>query len=478
MAPPDDPARPPDTASDDPDRAARVDVAAPAEGGAPAPDAAARATDAPAVPVTSEPPAVDEPATGRRRDRAPSSHQAPSSQGRAKLLTSPDTLCRNCGEALPGAYCPGCGQKAGPLRQPAHHFVRDAFLEFFGIDGRFWPTFWALLVKPGRLTQEYLAGRRQTYLRPLRVYLVSTLFFFFLLSLIDPASRMGDTVFQSSDLSDSVRVADQIARLDSLLDPAMPALDNERAEVAEARQAVGRSAPGSERSAAQATLKSARLELEGDSLGLLEDRPRRELQRAVLATLPPDSLIVLDGLEGAANLIYPDSSSFFSGEDESWLIRNEALSGMSGAPTDAQRRQNLIRFLRSAIGQVPTVLFLILPIFALLLKVLYARRGWYYSEHLIFGLHTHAFAFLVFCLVTLGILALTGMPGGAGRSAVGWMVVALLVTIPIYFYIAQKRVYGQGWIKTAVKAILLAFAYNAVLMVGLGGAFAIAAFFG
>ena len=468
MVTPDDPARPSEPTAgplegDTPDASDGNTNADELASGAPGPDVdeSVRGADEPVHTSTAPPP--------RRSDE------------RDDLLASPDTPCLNCGRALPGAYCPQCGQKAGPLRQPVHHFVRDAFLEFFGIDGRIWPTLGALLFKPGTLTREYLAGRRQTYLRPLRVYLVSTLSFFFLLSVIDPVGRSQEVLYQSGMLSDSVRVADELAEVDSLLAGGYEGLADERAAVREARRAADSlaqspAATDEARQDARAALTEAVDDLADDSVNVAGKLQRWRVQRAVLAALPPDSLITVDGVRGASRLIYPDTAQFF-GDSEGPMIRSEALQGISGAPTEAQRLENATRFVRSVIGYVPTILFVILPIFALLLKGLYARRGWYYSEHLIFGLHTHAFAFVVFSALTLFILAVSGLTGGS--KAFGWVgIVGLLMTIPVYFFIAQKRVYGQGWIKTAVKALLLAFVYNTVLTFGLIAVFVIAAYFG
>ena len=121
------------------------------------------------------------------------------------------------------------------------------------------------------------------------------------------------------------------------------------------------------------------------------------------------------------------------------------------------------------LDRLPTVIFLLLPVFALLMKLLYVRRGWYYAEHLVFALHTHAFAFVVFSVVALLIWASGGADWAGAASAV------LLSTIPIYFIIAQKRVYAQGWIKTLVKVYFLAWMYFWVLLGGAILAVALAA---
>jgi hypothetical protein len=86
--------------------------------------------------------------------------------------------CRNCGASVADAFCPHCGQETA-LRLPTlREFLREAAGRYVAFDGRFWRTISALLIRPGFLTREYLAGRRRRYIRPARLYLVATLIFF------------------------------------------------------------------------------------------------------------------------------------------------------------------------------------------------------------------------------------------------------------------------------------------------------------
>ena len=91
--------------------------------------------------------------------------------------------CAVCEEALVGAYCHACGER----RPHAHdeslwHFLREQFHEVTSADGRMWRTLRALFI-PGKLTDEYFAGRRGLYLRPVRVFLVANVVFFLVLTL-------------------------------------------------------------------------------------------------------------------------------------------------------------------------------------------------------------------------------------------------------------------------------------------------------
>ena len=86
--------------------------------------------------------------------------------------------CRNCDTPFDGAYCPVCGQKDIELERPVSQLLGDIITETFDLDGRAWRTIKTLLARPGVLTSEFLAGRRQKYSPPLRLYLVVSVTFF------------------------------------------------------------------------------------------------------------------------------------------------------------------------------------------------------------------------------------------------------------------------------------------------------------
>lgn len=107
--------------------------------------------------------------------------------------------------------------------------------------------------------------------------------------------------------------------------------------------------------------------------------------------------------------------------------------------------------------QLPRMMFAMLPIFALLLKFLYVRRGRYYVEHFIFSLHFHAFVFLLLT-VYMGLEYVPGVAGsGLGVAVAGWML--------LYLFIAMKTVYGQPFLKTAVKYFTLLWCYFFTLVI-------------
>ncbi len=93
-------------------------------------------------------------------------------------------LCKNCNSELVGLYCSECGQKNTELLS-VKAIVKEFADNVFSFDSRFFITLKYLIIKPGFLTKEYWAGRRTTYLSPLRMYLVLSVFYFFLHGIMD-----------------------------------------------------------------------------------------------------------------------------------------------------------------------------------------------------------------------------------------------------------------------------------------------------
>lgn len=102
--------------------------------------------------------------------------------------TTTGATCANCAATLTGPFCASCGQSADDLHRPFRSLLADAFGEVFSLDTRFARTLWPLLTRPGRVTKEYLSGRRVAHVPPLRTYLIAALVFFGLFSLFPTKS--------------------------------------------------------------------------------------------------------------------------------------------------------------------------------------------------------------------------------------------------------------------------------------------------
>jgi hypothetical protein len=86
--------------------------------------------------------------------------------------------CLNCGSTLVDAFCAACGQRNADMRIPARELALDAVEDGLSLDSRVARTVVPFLFRPGHLTVEWTSGRRARFSSPLRLYLLTSAFFF------------------------------------------------------------------------------------------------------------------------------------------------------------------------------------------------------------------------------------------------------------------------------------------------------------
>src|SRR5690606_36334874 len=122
----------------------------------------------------------------------------------------------------------------------------------------------------------------------------------------------------------------------------------------------------------------------------------------------------------------------------------------------------------SLLGAVPSTLFVLLPLFALMLKLAYVFKRRLYMEHLILALHSHAFVCLGLLLVFVVMALERWLAPGGGTAAIAFDLVeaALWTWMPLHLLLMQKRVYGQGWFPTLLKFAVIGLCYSVLLSLG------------
>ncbi len=330
--------------------------------------------------------------------------------------------CLNCGTSLGGQYCGNCGQRARSRLISLWELIREAFGDLFELDSRLWHTLVPLIIRPGKLTRDYLLGRRARFMPPFRTYLVLSVVFF-LVAFFDPREEFN-----------------------VLFEPA--------AESTEEAEAAGQSA--------------------------------EEIRQGILADLAEDGIIAGD----EALHDDPDDSdgvSFNISDDESGVNCNlEDLESADMPDWLANRmtpeRLQLVcerviaddgRAMSEKLrDNVPATLFFLLPLMALILKIMYPLSKRYYVEHLLFVVHNHAFVFLI---LTLQILfARIASLASISEKVIDIVLIGAAIYIPVYLFRSMQRVYGQGVFVTALKFMFLALSYfvGFALMIGFAALFA------
>jgi hypothetical protein len=106
--------------------------------------------------------------------------------------------------------------------------------------------------------------------------------------------------------------------------------------------------------------------------------------------------------------------------------------------------------------------FLLLPMFALVLKLVYVRRKRNYMRHLIFSIHIHSFIFIVLTIITAMYMLFKG--------DIEIIAALLFLTIPVYIVVALKKFYGQNFAKVIVKFFVISLLYNLLFFIVTGAA--------
>ena len=388
-----------------------------------------------------------------------------------KQLTSYEGLhCANCGAAMQGEFCHECGQSIHSVLKPMHHMVEETVETVLHIDGRIVHTLPPLLLKPGFLTLEYFAGRRVRYIAPFRLMFVLCLLSFFVFHLaIDqltdkipanghPLVSVDSSVIETATSPAEVRKAlqDELdglqrARDTGVLPPNV--LEQARVGEQELRQAANRrlAALG----AAPMPAASLAAPPAAAAVNVTDTKPRDTLPKATEGESKPVRIAWLPDVVNARLTALGHQ-----------MQRNWRTFKHGDPAASAEAKQRMINGVFSAL---PPTTFVMIPAFAVLLKLFYIFRRRLYMEHLIVALHSHAFMFLSLLLITLvGMLSTWLRPHAAWTGyALGWLQAALILWLPTYLLIMQKRVYRQGWPMTLLKFWFVGWCYFWLLLFAL-----------
>ncbi|MET1022679.1 MAG: DUF3667 domain-containing protein [Pseudoxanthomonas sp.] len=372
--------------------------------------------------------------------------------------------CDNCATALHGHYCHACGQHAhNPLRSFGHA-IEEVFESFWHLDGRIVRTLHDLLF-PGRLAARFLRGHRAPYVPPLRLFVVlSVLTFFVAQFAIHVEKDLALPKANTFDLSSKQVVPNaaafasdtSVAAVRAHLDARLAQIGNERADVPDVafvQQAIDL---GVRQTRADAQARMHQID---------------PSQPATLEPAPGANAAADDDAEGGTVL------SAFGLDPSTHPVQIDALPGFVNRWINkklARAQINLQRYsedpgegIHTLIAAIPTALFLLVPVFALLLKVAYLGSGRGYLEHLVVGLYSHAF--MVLTLLAMFVMMLIDQALPAGAAWLSWLLAALrvllLLWLPVYLWWTQWRAYGEPWWLTTIKYLVIGNLYFVLLFV-------------
>ncbi len=360
---------------------------------------------------------------------------------------------------LQGDYCHQCGQSAHNPLEHVGHAIEEVFESFWHLDGRIFRTLRQLFV-PGRVAINYLAGHRVRYIPPLRLFVILSLLTFFIGKLV---LNVGEGV-RMEGVEAEIGRAQTIAEVEQIRDRLL-------APIEKAEQAAAKT-PG-----ANPALIAARVRIQGEAASRIAELREQAAKAQAPADATDRGTTPDDNVAPAKVTVSPLAQE---DDDSSWVCRfnerpfdaktnpvkaawmpgfaNRWLNARIGRGCenikDADR--NGERLFQQFLGAIPTALFLLMPLFALLLKLLYLGSGRTYLEHLVVALYSHDFLLLM-------LLALFMLSAASNAGAPAWFTglgyAAIWIWMPIYLLLMQKRVYRGGWFTTVLRYVVIGTVY-------------------
>lgn len=329
--------------------------------------------------------------------------------------------------------------------------MHEIFNGFFNFDAKFWNTLIPLLIKPGKVSKEYVEGKRMRFSNPFRFYLTVSVVFFLVLGIgkslekfrsysetqIDKKKK--DSITFANIKADSL-VLDKINKKKKNLTPEeLDSLKNEvnqglkKAFIPESASKTILKEVGREAKDTTSTIKGDGININLGGFTRLDKMYKFQKKNPDVS---PDE--ALDSLKL--------EKSFWN---RFWFDRAKVVQNFSKSKETRQE------FLSQALSAGSIALFIFLPLFTIFLKLVHLRSKKTYVDHLVFVFHTQTVFFMLLTIYYL--IELFGVQPQAG---------IFLLLFLIYLFIAMKKFYGQSYFKTFVKFCIVNFVYVLISSVG------------
>jgi hypothetical protein len=320
--------------------------------------------------------------------------------------------CLNCGTAVVGRYCHVCGQENVATKESFWSLTKHFVYDILHFDGKFWHTLKYLIIRPGFVARQYCEGKRNSYLHPIRMYLfTSAIFFLLFFALKGNELQIRETPLKKADRKEAIQ-------------------DLEK----ELQQKPGDSS----------ILRQLSLLMDGT----------KDVYPSQLDTSRGIRFSIGNSRQYRSVEHYDSVQNALPKEKkDGWISKAFTRRGLElKEKYSNDMRQGLNLMWGDFLHKLPYMLFLSLPFFALVLKLLYSRRkNFFYSDHAVFTLYHYIFSFILLMIM----LALGQLQDWAGFSWMQWIMIALLFAWCAYLLIEMKIFYRQGWIKTIFKFLLM-----------------------
>ena len=322
-----------------------------------------------------------------------------------------DTNCLNCGTMLQGKYCHHCGQENLEIKESFGHMMNHAVSDYFHFDHQFFHTLKPLLFKPGMLTNEYTAGRRMQYLHPIKMYIFISVVYFLLLF------KTGSQ--ETKQINAPAKPVDKQHVLDS----------------------VNRALAKNPTISAPQKKRIVNFQYYGKNY----------------ATTPHSKIINFDGdttykqyITNQAKLPVNKRDGFLSRKITGHMLKYYEKYGARTSEVFVDELEH----------NTPKMMFVLLPLLALIIGITFRYNKKFYVEHLIYSFHLYCFLFLFFGLI---IIIEMIIPDSWGIN--DWIAVLAAIYTLWYLYKSLKVVYHRSAFRTITKIAGITVVYSVITSV-------------
>lgn len=343
--------------------------------------------------------------------------------------------CLNCGHTVEDRYCPHCGQENIELKEDALHMLSHTIADYFHFEHKFFGTLKPLLLKPGFLTKEYVAGKRMSYLHPVKIYIfISIVFFIFILG--GEKADKKNKVIEESNTTKTEKSTDTAAFDD----------------ISELKEVL-RYIP-IEKTVKDSIIRQAENDIKTKGSTKV-DFNKKISERNFLKKAKPKEETVEEYEKNQRALPKEKRDGFL----ENYFKKKNIEFNHYEDPGK--------EFKKSILHNVPKMMFVLLPLFALILKLVYINKKKYYYEHLIYSFHVHSALFLS-VLICMFLTWATGFVFNISN----WLIFACMIYMTWYIYKSLRVFYGGRKWGTILRLFLLFLLYNilfsfcAILLIG------------
>ena len=347
--------------------------------------------------------------------------------------------CLNCKQPFTGNenFCSNCGQKNTIKKLNLGTFFNNLFAGFISYDSRFWRTFIPLLTKPGKVSKDYISGKRVRFVNPFQLYLNVSIVFFLILGI---SNRL------DSNNNPITGVINTTKNLDSLAKTSSKQLDSVLTMV---NQEIIKNNPND-------SIKIKSIKDLKNILSTVEKTPIVNVNFDSIKNTNKIS-VFYEYQKNNPKLPYSQALDSLGYEKTFWnTFYYQQIINVS-SNYEQFKKDGGKRFLKKLFSYISISLFVFLPIFTLFLMLLYIRKKYTYIEHLVFVFHTQTVFFLLLIIFYLIDFVVE----------LEYMGPIFTLLFLLYLYKALRNFYNQGRIKTIIKYVLMNSFYMFLAFFGL-----------